>query len=362
MNWSNRIEQRAYFIKLLNWEYWPTLAFYWPMFVYGPLLALRSRHPCFFTGTNPSIDAGGLGLESKFATLQLIPPEMRPISLLIPIGETFEFTQQKINAAGLQFPIIAKPDVGYRGFLVQKIHSETELRDYLNRYSIPIILQEFLQHPVEVGVLYFRLPGEATGRITSFTQKEFLHVIGDGKSSVLELVTAKPRALLQLQRLLSSYGDELLNSIPAMGERVSLGEIGNHSKGTYFINGNHLINPKMVAAFDRIADQIPGFDYGRFDLKCMRMEDLQRGENLKVIELNGIGAEPTHIYDQTMMTYPKAVLTILWHWTMIRKIAALNHRKGTPYWKTLRILRALADLRQYHKNIREAIMRNTFTD
>lgn len=358
MNWSNRIEQRAYFIKLLNWEYWPTLAFYWPMFVYGPLLALRSRHPCFFTGTNPSIEAGGLGLESKFATLQLIPTEMRPVSLLIPVGATFESIQQQMAAAGLVYPIIAKPDVGYRGFLVQKIHSEAQLRDYLNRYSIPIILQEFLQHPVEVGVLYFRIPGEGTGRITSFTQKEFLHVIGDGKSSVLELVTAKPRALLQLQRLQSSYGDELLHSVPAMGERVPLGEIGNHSKGTYFINGNHLISPQMVTAFDRIAEQIPGFNYGRFDLKCTHLEDLQRGENLKVIELNGIGAEPTHIYDQTMMTYPKAVLTILWHWTMIRKIAAINHRKGTPYWRVSRILRALADLRQYHKNIREAITQN----
>lgn len=358
MNWSNRIERRAYFIKLLNWEYWPTLAFYWPMFVYGPLLALRSRHPCFFTGTNPSIEAGGLGLESKFATLQLIPKAMRPVSVLIPVGTAFESVRQIMAAEDLDYPIIAKPDVGYRGFLVQKIYTEAQLQDYLKRYSIPIILQEFLQHPVEVGVLYFRIPGETSGHITSFTQKEFLHVVGDGKSSVLELVTAKPRALLQLERLQSSHGNEFLHSIPEVGKRVSLGEIGNHSKGTYFINGNHLINSQMIAAFDRIAEQIPGFNYGRFDLKCTNLGDLQRGENLKVIELNGIGAEPTHIYDQTMMTYPQAVLTILWHWTIIRKIAAINHRKGTPYWKVIRILRALADLRQYHKNIREAIKNN----
>ncbi len=362
MNWSNRIEQKAYFIKLFNWEYWPTLAFYWPMFVYGPWLALRSRHPCFFTATNPSIEAGGLGLESKFETLDLIPLAMRPNSILVTVDEQFSDVQKKIAAAGLSYPLIVKPDVGYRGFLVKKIQDEEQLCSYLNDYAIPFIIQEFLNYPIEVGVLYFRIPGETSGRITSVTQKEFLHVIGDGRSPVIELIQSKPRALLQLQRLQETEGNQLLEKIPAQGEKVALGEIGNHSKGTYFINGNHLINPELVASFDRIASEIPGFDYGRFDLKCESLEALQKGEGLMVIELNGIGAEPTHIYDQTKMNYPQAVWIILWHWTIIRRIAAANHRTGTPHWKVGKMLRALADLRQYHRNIREAIAQKVFAE
>lgn len=339
----------------MNWEYWPTLAFYWPMFIYGPLLALRSRHACFFTAANPGIMAGGLGLESKFATLQNIPQEMCPKSVLALRGQDLALTLADIHHAGIDFPLIAKPDIGYRGLLVKKLDNPDQLRAYLSQYSIDFIIQEYLDYPEEIGLLYYRLPNEKKGKITSITLKDFLHVIGDGKSNVLELIENTPRALLQLERLQETHWQTFKN-IPASGERVNLGVIGNHSKGTQFINGNRHIDAELEQAFDHIAAQIKGFSYGRFDLKCESLEMLRQGKNFKIMELNGVCSEPTHIYDQSSSNYFSAVGTIMWHWTIIRRVAAVNHLNGAPYLAGSKMIQLFGDLKRYIQKIKNALV------
>ena len=351
--WS-QIRRNPFWIKLFNWEYWPTLAFYWPMFIYGPLLALRSRHACFFTAANPGILAGGLGLESKYATLQNLPKELCPKSILAPRGRDLALTMEDIRQANINFPLIAKPDIGYRGFLVKKMDTPDQLRAYLSMYPIDFIIQEYLDYPEELGLLYYRLPNADKGKISSLTLKDFLHVVGDGKLTVLELIENTPRALLQLEKLRETHW-QVFKHIPAAGERIGLGVIGNHSKGTQFINGNQYIDAQLQATFDRIAAQIPGFSYGRFDIKCTNLEDLKQGKNFKIIELNGVCSEPTHIYDQTLSTYFNALGTIMRHWTIVRRVAAANHRSGTAYVSEPQMIRLLGGLRDYNRKIKSAL-------
>ncbi len=324
------------------------------MFVYGPLLALRSRHACFFTAANPGILAGGLGLESKFATLQNIPEALRPKSVLAPRGRDLALTIEDIRRAGINFPLIAKPDIGYRGFLVKKMDTPDQLRAYLSLYPIDFIIQEYLDYPEELGLLYYRLPHTDKGKISSLTLKDFLHVVGDGQSTVLELIENTPRALLQLEKLQETHW-QVFKNVPVAGERIGLGVIGNHSKGTQFINGNRHIDAQLHATFDRIATQIPGFSYGRFDIKCTNLEDLKQGKNFKIIELNGVCSEPTHIYDQTLSTYFRAIGTIMWHWTIVRRVAAANHRSGVAYVSEPQMIRLLGGLRDYHRKIKAAL-------
>lgn len=357
--WSYRVKRwnlinNPVWIKLWNWEYWPTLAFYWPMFVYGPLLALRSRHACFFTAANPGILAGGLGLESKYATIQNLPASLCPKSILAPRGQDLALILEEIRQVGIEFPLIAKPDVGYRGFLVKKLETPDQLRAYLSQYPIDFIIQEYLNYPEELGVLYYRLPNAEKGKITSLTLKDFLHVTGDGKSTVLELIEKTPRALLQLDRLQETHW-QLFKNVPLQGERVGLGVIGNHSKGTQFINGNQHIDDSLHHTFDTVAKQIPGFSYGRFDIKCTSLEDLKQGKNFKIIELNGVCSEPTHIYDQSLGNYFRAVGTIMQHWTIVRKVAAANHRKGAAYMPEPQMIKMLTGLRDYHQKIKAAL-------
>lgn len=345
------LQKKADKIRWRNWEYWSSNKFYWFMWVWGPLLALRARHPAFFTAANPGIYTGGFGFESKYETLMKIPAQYRPKTILIKKEYDCNLTFQNIEEAGITFPLIAKPDLGFRGFLVKKIDTPEELKLYLTKYPIDFIIQEFVWKDGEFGILYHRFPNQKSGNITSVTLKEFLSVTGDGESTVLELVQQSPRALLQLDRLKETNA-ELLSIVPAVGERMPLGVIGNHSKGTRFISGNHLIDKQLIETFDTIADQIPGFHYGRFDIKCSSWENLKQGKDITIIELNGTCSEPTHIYDPQRSTYFKALYEIFRHWLLIQKIATANHRLGASFLPTREMLGVLKKGRDYFRYIR----------
>ncbi|MEM9837277.1 MAG: hypothetical protein AAF828_12285 [Bacteroidota bacterium] len=364
-----------------QYEYWPTRAFYWPCYLWGPLQALRAGHPCFFTTLNPGWAGGGIGFESKYGILQDVPASYRPASLrIIPdtdgSGELDQLNTQYPNALdgqadrigphslaasdlptilatlaakGITFPLIAKPDVGFRGLLVEIIDDPDQLQAYLRNYPIPIILQELIQLPEEIGILYYREPGKQTGRITSVTTKTFLHVIGDGVSTVRDLIIANDRAKRQLARL-EKNEKELLMRVPKKGEKVKLGSIGNHSKGTTFLDGRHLISPELVAVFDRISAQMPHFTYGRFDLRCASFEHLLRGE-YKILEINGALAEPTHLYDATKNNYVTALLDIMKHWYTIGSLSREQLRRGIKPLTPKQLLSRLFALKRYTKAI-----------
>lgn len=348
---KEKLQKKATKIRWRNWEYWSSNKFYWFMWVWGPLLALRARHPAFFTAANPGIYTGGFGFESKYETMLKIPAPYRPKTILAKKDDDCNLVFQKIAEAGITFPFIAKPDLGFRGFLVKKIDSTEELKSYLAKYPIDFIIQEFVWKDGEFGILYHRFPNKKSGNITSVTLKEFLKVRGDGQSTVQELVTQHPRALLQLERLQALH-PQLLSTVPVAGEYVSLGVIGNHSKGTRFISGNHLVDKQLIETFDKIADQIPGYCYGRFDIKCDSWELLKQGKDITIIELNGTCSEPTHIYDPEKSSYFKALYQIFWHWGLVQRIAVANHRLGAPFLPTREMLGILKKGRDYFRYIK----------
>ncbi len=350
VSWFDRIAWKNRRTRLMQWEYWPVFAFYFPNFFYYLWAAIKERHLMFFTAANPGLFTGGTGLESKYTTIMMLPFDLRPKTILARAGQDFLEVTQNMQRQGLTYPVIAKPDIGYRGMLVKKVNNDHELKEYLARYDLDFLVQEFIDLPKEGGVHYHRFPGQARGKITSVTLKEYLSVTGNGKSTVLDLVKNDDRALLQIERLKENYA-EVLKTIPPKGEKVPLGNIGNHSKGTRFINGNYLIDEKMTAAYQNIVDQLDGVHYGRFDVKCKDYDDMKRAKNIKVIELNGVGAEPTHIYDPTKMSYWEAVFTITRHWRVIWKLSRANHQRGIPYMKLKTMLKHLARHRQYIQKI-----------
>jgi len=357
MGWTRK-KARLFWIKLRNWEYWPTLAFYWPMCIYGPLLALRYRHPCFFSAANPGVYISGLGLESKYETLQSIPIQARPRSIRIKRGTSDEMLWQALEQEGLRFPLVAKPDIGFRGLLVAVTDTFEALAAHLRAFPVDFIVQEFLDFPEEVGVFYVRFPGADRGRVVSLTLKQFLGVSGDGQSSVRALIEKDSRAWIQvLSAGLGHLPPASLESVPEEGSAVRLSSIGNHSRGTRFINGSAHIDEALHRTFDELSRGIPGFYYGRFDVKCESLAALKQGKNFKIIELNGIGAEPTQIYDQSSGTYLGALATIMRYWTVVARISAANHDAGAPYISARDMLRALAALRTYLRGIKRVAAR-----
>ena len=326
--------------------------FYIPNLPYAFYLAFRAKNLTFFTAANPSIKSSGNGTESKFETIQLIPEPFRPKSVLVKPKTDFKEVIDNLKKAQINFPIIAKPDIGFRGLLVKKINSTTDLKNYLNKYPIDIILQEFIELSNECGIFYFRNPTHEKGKISSVTLKKFLSVIGDGNSKVKELVLADNRARLYLD-IISESDQTNLDSIPKKHEIINLSTIGNHCKGTQFINGNHLITEKLHQTFDEINKSINGWYYGRLDIKYNSFEELENGKNLKILEINGIIAEPTHIYDSENYTYFQALKEIRTHWKNLYHISITNHKiLKTPYKKTKEFSKEIIQLKNYVSNIK----------
>ena len=292
-----------------------------------------------------------MALNQKFKTIQLIPEKLRPKTILIPTAQDFAMTKRMIASAGISYPLIAKPDIGFRGYLVKKIDNENDLRAYFKRNDIDIIIQEFVTYKNECGIFYSRIPNQNKGEISSITLKKFLTIKGDGTSSLSELIINDERAYLYYD-LLQNIHKEGLDDILAENEEKVLSVIGNHSKGTQFLNGNHLISSELIKTVDAVNKQIDGWFYGRLDIKYANFDKLKEGKDFKILEINGIISEPTHIYDAQGTTYFDALKSIKNHWKKLSKVARVNHDQfNVSYPKLIPYLKDIFWLRKYSKKI-----------
>lgn len=317
--------------RIFVYEYWPAWVFYLPVLPYWVYLSIRLRSFSFFTAANPGIEMGGFFGESKNDILARIDGAFLPKHIFVSSNDLAQLDALIIKN-DLRFPLIAKPDVGERGASVTKISTLSELEPYIETLEgASFILQEFIAYEEEFGVFYSRLPNETTGRITSLTRKVFLTVTGDGQRSIAELMQESVRARFQLPRFQREM-PEFIQRIPAAGEKCLLEPIGNHCRGTEFVNAAELITPELNAVFDQISQRIDGFFYGRFDIKVQSIEHLKRGETVKIMELNGISSEPGHIYD-TRMNLLKAWYDVTRHWKRLALISKQNLQAGTKQVK-----------------------------
>jgi hypothetical protein len=333
-----------FLIKLKSWEYWPFGIVQFPLFIYFAWLALRSRSITFFSASNPGIVMGGMFGESKYDVIRKIPEQYIPKTILIKQPTDTASTLAQIKASGLQFPLIFKPDIGERGFMVKRVNDEQDVDKYIATIRYDFLVQELVDLPLEFGVFYVRFPNETRGNVTSVVMKEMLSVTGDGKSTLQELILSKDRAKLQWDKLKTILKGKLQEVI-AKDQEVELVSIGNHCLGTKFLNGGHLINDRLSATFDHVSKQIEGFYFGRFDLRCASIEDLYDG-NIKVMELNGCGAEPAHIYHPGF-PLRKAMTVLFRHWRNIFLIARENVKRGASYT-------SLRDAKVYYRKFKAA--------
>lgn len=340
--------------KITNWEYWPSYLFYVPLLPYAFYLALKARSFGFFSAVNPGMEGSGNGLESKYKTAQLLPSNYCPTTIFVGVGENISNILPKIVSKNISFPLIIKPDIGFRGLLVKKIYSEIELSSYLKKYnSINLIIQEYIEFKNECGIFYHRIPGEKTGKITSITLKKYLTVTGDGKSTLLNLILNDERAK-HYSEYITELNKDRLQIIPKINEEVVLNTIGNHSKGTQFIDGNHLIDIELECFLDNINNNIEGWLYGRIDIKYNTFEELKKGENFKIIEVNGIISEPTHIYDASKGSYIKALKSLKDHWKLIYVIGVKNNKLNKTSYTNLGYLIAVYfRYKKYLKKVKE---------
>lgn len=323
---------KRFLIRLFNWEYWSLNMVYAPVMFYWFWLSFKARSFFFFSTANPLIENGGFTLESKASIYDLIPQKYYPKTILFKTGTDFRQIVSAINNKKFDYPLIAKPDIGSRGIQVKLVHSEAELKEYTQQIRVDFLVQEYVNYKNEVGIFYYRLPGEAKGHVTGIVGKEFLALKGDGKHTMTELIAKEPRYLLQLPVLIDTYGDKLNQVLPA-GETKTLVPYGNHARGAKFIDLSHLITNELTEAIDNMCQQVPEFYFGRLDVMYNNWDELSRGENLAIIELNGASSEPTHIYDTKHSVF-FAWREIIRHWKLLYQVSKLNKQQKSISYMT----------------------------
>jgi membrane protein DedA with SNARE-associated domain len=318
--------------RISRWEFWPPWIFYLPVVCYILWLSLKHRSLTLFTAVNPAMPAGGFIGESKSEILRGLSGAGEAIARFIVIEASSDLNT-RLNQAkafmtchGLSYPVVLKPDAGQRGSGVAILRSDLELEQRLRVCGVKSIIQEYVSG-AEFGVFYYRYPNERNGRIFSITEKCFPRLTGDGKSTLERLILDDARTLCMAKFFLTTLAPRL-HEVPRPGEFVQLVELGNHCRGAVFLDGNWVKTEALEAALDHISKAYDGFYFGRYDIRTPCVEDFQKGHNFKVVELNGVTSEATHIYDPKNSLW-SAYGVLFEQWRIAFEIGAQNRLLNT---------------------------------
>ncbi len=343
-------KQSSILIKLSHWEYWPFGIVYIPIFFYWFYLCAKARNFFFFTASNPSIENGGFVMESKADIYATIPSEYYPKTLLINIGLSAEAIRLEIERNEFYFPLIVKPDIGGKGRGVKKVNNIEDAVAYILSANFPMLVQALVKYKNEVGIFYYRYPWQQNGKISGIVAKEFATVVGNGIDTIENLILQNRRYRLQLSTLAKMKELNLKEILP-VGIKKILVPFGNHARGAKFIDASNKISEKLEKSIDSICQKVPSFYFGRLDIMYNSWEELEDGKNISIIELNGAGSEPTHIYDPTHSIF-FAWKEIIRHLNILYKISVYNHRhNGIAYLPFAKGLKMLRDVKKVEKKL-----------
>jgi hypothetical protein len=341
---------KQFFKKLSHWESWPFRLIYAPLSIYWIKYIIKSRHIWWFVPVNPTLEFAGFEGETKTEMYEQLPDWSIPTTLFVEPTYSFDKVLQLLKDNNLQYPIITKPNRGMQGVLFRILENDDAFKKYHEALKETYIVQPFVDYPVEISLFHVRYPHEEKGTITGFILKEYMHVKGDGVTTIGNLVKQHPKAQFMMEEMERKHGQNFENILPS-GEKYLLSYAGNHNRGARFINLKDEINEQLLDTFAKISKHAGTFYYGRYDIKCASIEDLKQGKNFAILEYNGAGAEPNHIYD-CGMSLKEAYKVIIKHWDDMYKIARINYKNGTPYWGAMKGWRFLTDGKKHFKELK----------
>jgi len=319
------------------------LGFVWMYYV------VRSRTFWFFSPANPTLEFSGFEGENKKEMYEQLPSHYYPKTVFVNAKQNLQRVIELISENTFHYPFVAKPQVGMHGMMFRKIRNEQQLQEYHAYNKVDYIIQEYVDLPMEFSVFYIRYPGEKRGKITGFILKDYLAVTGNGASTLLELIRKHPRASLREEEMQQKHAS-YLDCVIAEDEKYYLSIAGNHNRGTRFINLEKEIDERLCNVFDKISNEAGHFYFGRYDLKCSSVEDMKAGKNISILEFNGAGAEPNHIYD-CGMKYSIALKIINDHWRDLYNISRINYKNGVEYWNFIKGFKYLRKAKKYFKQL-----------
>jgi len=281
---------------------------------------------------------------------QQLPSHLYPKTICIDPALSVAEAAQQIRDAGFTLPFTAKPDVGMKGILFRRIESWEQWERYHQTIPIHYIVQDLIKYPKEYSIFYYRHPAERKGVISGFIQKELLQVVGNGAATLAELIQLHPKAVSRVMELKAKHAANW-QTVIEKNRPYYLSYAGNHNRGAQFINLADEIDEQLLEKFDALS-AATNFYYGRYDLKANSVMDLKAGHSFSIIEFNGCGAEPNHIYD-CGLSLLQAYRALLQHWRALFTISAYNHRHGVRYWSFMRGWNFLKQAQSHFKKLEQ---------
>ncbi len=342
-------------LSLRHWEFLPAYIFYIPVFFYYLFLMVKYRiSPTAISAVNPCFKAGGMAFDSKFNMISKFfhYPDYVAKTLLIPSKNKRNLPSilEEIQANNFDYPFITKPDRGHRGNGFKIIRNLTDLIDYIKICERSFLIQQYIEYPLEYGIFWVKIPGEAKGKITSITRKILPYLKGDGKSTLADLILADRRA----RYMANAYFEKNKNDLEKVITENTMYRIcsaGNHCQGAIFEDGVYDLSGKTLEKLEEICNSVKGYDFGRMDIKFNGKEALASGKNFKILEVNGSEAESTHIYDRKYsLLY--AYKTLYKQWDTLFKIAKINRKNGFYGLTASKLLSGYIDFFKENKEIK----------
>lgn len=247
--------------------------------------------------------SAGTGVPARTVTNRkdLTKKFLREANVATPYGEVFEPGEVEAAvqfASSLNVPAVVKPQSGAHGASVfTDLHSAADVRNAVtalkasNFGSHPFVVEEFV-------------PGNdyrffvVADRVVSVVLRRPASVVGDGRSTVVDLVLAKNRRRLEVPQMRSglirlqddaeywlSKQNLTVESVPEQGRVVRLGSPGNPANGGDSIEVLDEAHESLLALAVRATQAIPGLDHAGVDI----IGDHQRGlgdARAVVIEVN----------------------------------------------------------------------------
>ncbi|MDP1931783.1 MAG: D-alanine--D-alanine ligase [Gammaproteobacteria bacterium] len=317
-------------------EFWPTWLMYFPVILDWLRLSIRHRSLTLPLLANPLLPVSGMVGVAKSELMRQAVGRCRQ-AILPWIGHIVDDTPAAAQAHlcivqarshGITFPFVCKPDIGCRGSGVKLVHDLQQLQHIIEKYPVgaALLCQKLASCEPEAGVFYVRDPETGVGEIVSLTFKFSPWVRGDGSRTLAELVADDERAgeLLHLYRERHhAHWNRVLNA----DEKFRLVFSASHCRGAVFQDARCHITPALTEAVHAILSDLPGYHYGRLDVKFPDIESLRQGKGIEIVELNGASSESIHIWDkETKLT--DAIKTLLWQYRTLFRLGAYQRKQG----------------------------------
>ena len=214
-----------------------------------------------------------------------------------------------LDASKIHFPVVIKPEAdtvgGHDVYLdIFSKETATQLIDKVLQHRRAVLVEEYVANYKEYRVLVLR------GKVIAVIYKKPAYIIGDGKSTIQELIDKKniQRAAAENIRLspiptndecmkLLQQQECTLQTILDNGKEIQLQRLGNAAVGGEMIDATDDIsneNTKMCAA---VLDVI-GLEFAGIDILCTDISEEISSSNGVIIETNSFPGVTCHQYPE----------------------------------------------------------------